>query len=344
MAANLLAVDLGHGFGAELPESHPEADVEVVGARRPWERDDPEERERARYRGVVWRGRRILQGPGDRYRAIFGAPDAEEDDEWRRRGLAAGAQAGGVVFHDALYVPHQRREGPAARPEGGRASRGEDKEAPFAVDVLTVHQFPYYSTAGKEWPNDFDSPNPVSFLTVRPGSQFLFAWSSDDPELLDLVAYLLPKALAEWGIGGKTSLGYGRFGKPGTWRPPAPGDAAGAGATPGPRALGGRPQGERGPSAPARPRAEGAPRAGAAPGGRGAAGPQYRRGMRIVVRRVEDPSGKGRLRFQADDGLPGQFISETPPEMPIGGTLEVWVANASPTLYTFTLKDPNRRR
>ncbi|MBX6351582.1 MAG: type III-B CRISPR module RAMP protein Cmr6 [Clostridia bacterium] len=299
--------------------------VEVVygpeDARTPaWRRDDPEDRERARYLGPAWRGARIERGPGDRYRALFGAPDADDDEEARRHGLRAGAEKGGVVFHDALYVPEARVE--------GRAARRCDQ--PFVVDVLTVHQFPYYSEGGGEWPNDFDSPNPVSFVTVRPGCQFLFSWSTDDPELAELVAYLLPRALAEWGVGGKTSLGYGRFGPPGSWRPPDAGRATAVGASAregaAPRGQGARAEG-RGQSP--------------GPGGRV---PSHRRGERITVTRVEDPRGRDRLRFQADDRILGQILDGDVPEVPVGGTLEVWVANVSPDLYTFTVKDPRRKK
>ncbi len=78
----------------------------------------------------------------------------------RAHGLDAGASAGAVVFHDALYVPR---------------SCADDR--PFAADVLTVHQKAYYDSEGATSPNDYDSPNPVAFLTVRPGARLLFALS-----------------------------------------------------------------------------------------------------------------------------------------------------------------------
>lgn len=160
--------------------------------RRPWEQEG-EERTRADYQGVRWRGLRIERGPGAVYRALFGAPDAEEDDVMRERGFDAGASAGLVTFHDALYVP---------------GSAPEDK--PFAADVLTVHQKSYYDTFGGSWPNDYDSPNPVAFLTVRPGARFLFPLSGP-PDWTELAEQLLRDALEKWGVGGKTSAGYGRL-------------------------------------------------------------------------------------------------------------------------------------
>jgi CRISPR-associated protein Cmr6 len=160
--------------------------------RKPWEQEG-DERTRADYQGVTWRGRRIERGPGAVYRALFGAPDAQEDDVMRERGFEAGASAGLVTFHDALYVP---------------GSATDDK--PFAADVLTVHQKHYYDSSGGSWPNDYDSPNPVAFLTVRPGARFLLALSGP-ADWTELAERLLRDALEKWGVGGKTSAGYGRL-------------------------------------------------------------------------------------------------------------------------------------
>ncbi len=159
----------------------------------PWEQPDEEQRERARYQGVTWKGRRIARGPGEFYRILFGSPDAELDAVMRDRGLKAGASKGVVTFHDALYVPE---------------SAPEDK--PYAVDVVTVHQKSYYNSAGASWPNDYDRPNPVAFLTVRPGARMLFALSGP-PDWAQLAEGMLRDALSEWGVGAKTSAGYGRL-------------------------------------------------------------------------------------------------------------------------------------
>ena len=160
--------------------------------RPPWEQQD-DERLRADYQGVTRRGRRIERGPGIVYRALFGAPDAHEDDAMRKRGFDAGATAGLVTFHDALYVP---------------SSAAQDK--PFACDVLTVHQKTYYDSSGGSLPNDYDSPNPVTFLTVRPGARLLFALSGP-ADWTEFGERLLRDALDGWGVGGKTSAGYGRL-------------------------------------------------------------------------------------------------------------------------------------
>lgn len=143
--------------------------------------------------GITWSGGCIERGPGPVYRALFGAPDARQDDEMRTHGFDAGASAGTVVFHDALYVPN---------------SIVGDK--PYALDVLSVHQKQYYNSKGGRWPNDYDDPNPVTFLTVRPGACLLFALSGPE-DWTALAERLLRDALERWGVGGKTSAGYGRM-------------------------------------------------------------------------------------------------------------------------------------
>lgn len=178
---------LAHYVDAVYGPANPES--------KPWELEG-DERVRADYQGVLWRGRRIGRGPGAVYRALFGAPDAEDDEVMRERGFEAGAFAGLVAFYDALYVP---------------GSAPEDK--PFAVDVLTVHQKSYYDASGGTSPNDYDSPNPVAFLTVCPGTRLLFALSGP-ADWTELVERLLRDALVRWGVGGKTSAGYGRLVEP----------------------------------------------------------------------------------------------------------------------------------
>jgi CRISPR-associated protein Cmr6 len=243
--------------------------------RPPWSQPDGEERERSRYQGVTWKGRRIQRGPGDWYRSVFGAPDAEEDDAYKERGLEHGASRGKVMFHDALYVP-------------GSA----ENDRPYAVDVLTVHQKPYYDDhihdpSAATWPSDFADPNPVAFLTVRPGVRLLLAVSGP-PEWTETVEQLLLDALERWGVGAKTSAGYGRI----------------------------------------RPRTAATP------------GPQYRRGERITVTRVEDPGGRQRVRFLAPDGIPAQLIGGETVSAQVGETIDLWVANVSPQIYTLTARAP----
>ena len=97
------------------------------------------------------------------------------------------------------------------------------------VDIMTPHQSHYYQqkpTAGSTNPHDSGSPNPISFLTVPPGSGFAFHVVCDSARLEhlapDLAAngrwkVLLTEAFAhafEWlGFGAKTSVGYGAMGR-----------------------------------------------------------------------------------------------------------------------------------
>jgi CRISPR-associated protein Cmr6 len=203
--------------------------------RAPYDGGSPEATERARYQSPAFDERRIALGPGDVYRTIFGAPDADDDETARQKGRSAGASRGWVVFHDALCIPPgfkttvRARAGSGAGEglsDGATAGRTgperKETEGPFKPDVLTVHQKTYYRTAigssssgqaadsvEPSWPNDYDCPNPVGFLTVRRGVRFLLALSGP-PEWLRLLEPLLAAALRDWGVGGKTSAGYGR--------------------------------------------------------------------------------------------------------------------------------------
>jgi CRISPR-associated protein Cmr6 len=99
------------------------------------------------------------------------------------------------------------------------------------VDIMTPHQSHYYQQdakkgAGSTTPHDSGSPNPISFLTVPPGSGFAFHVVCDNARLQhlapDLAAndrwkVLLTEAFEhafEWlGFGAKTSVGYGAMGR-----------------------------------------------------------------------------------------------------------------------------------
>jgi hypothetical protein len=63
--------------------------------------------------------------------------------------------------------------------------------------------------AGKRWPNDYDRPNPVGFISVKPGARLLVAVDGD-PSWAGLAIELLIEAIGAWGAGGKTAAGYGR--------------------------------------------------------------------------------------------------------------------------------------
>ena len=89
------------------------------------------------------------------------------------------------------------------------------------LDILNVHYPDYYGQ--HEPPADWQSPNPVYFLTVGPDCEFEFALAPiarngdgrTDKEkgkrLLEEGEKILMEALNSLGAGAKTSIGYGRF-------------------------------------------------------------------------------------------------------------------------------------
>ena len=119
------------------------------------------------------------------------------DPSWRQGGEAyqvlfgATEDAGFVTFFDALYVPGSGHKGQALYP-----------------DVITVHHPDYYQQ-GDKGPADWDNPNPVSFLSAT--GKYLIALSGPS-EWVDAAFRILELALAQVGVGAKTSSGYGRLG------------------------------------------------------------------------------------------------------------------------------------
>jgi CRISPR-associated protein Cmr6 len=83
------------------------------------------------------------------------------------------------------------------------------------LDIMNPHYPKYYQ--GTEPPTDWQSPIPVYFLTVAPGTEFRFAvgWrgplSNETRRLCTLAQEWLIKGLTELGAGAKTSAGYGYF-------------------------------------------------------------------------------------------------------------------------------------
>lgn len=98
--------------------------------------------------------------------------------------------AGHVTFFDALLEP----------------GTGHDRRALWS-DVITVHHPEYYGGSAAE-ATDWDSPNPVPFVTAT--GKYLIALGGPRA-WVDAAFEILTKALAEEGIGGKTTRGYGRM-------------------------------------------------------------------------------------------------------------------------------------
>lgn len=98
--------------------------------------------------------------------------------------------AGVVTFFDALPLPGQSQ---LLRP-----------------DVITVHHPDYYQGQNTP-PADWDSPNPIPFLTVT-GTFLVALQPAPGAAGWEEMAYgILGQAAAELGAGAKTSSGYGRF-------------------------------------------------------------------------------------------------------------------------------------
>ncbi|MCX7839454.1 MAG: type III-B CRISPR module RAMP protein Cmr6 [Anaerolineae bacterium] len=103
-----------------------------------------------------------------------------EDD--LARVFGAQAQQGKGIFSDAI---------PAAPPV-------------LELDVMNPHYPDYYQ--GNDPPANWQSPQPVFFLTLGAASKFWFAVGGEEK---DRAAEWLLAALAQMGAGAKTSAGYG---------------------------------------------------------------------------------------------------------------------------------------
>jgi len=102
-------------------------------------------------------------------------------------------ESGCIIFHDAWLTP--------------------DSPHPLVLDVMTPHhpQWP----DGSLPPTDFDSPTPLPFLSVTGSFRVAVSWcgpaSDKGQNWAELALSLLCDALKDWGIGGRTSSGYGKM-------------------------------------------------------------------------------------------------------------------------------------
>jgi CRISPR type III-B/RAMP module RAMP protein Cmr6 len=117
----------------------------------------------------------------------------EEDDPFIQRIFGSADQSGTVLFFDAL-------------PLEGKAT--------LALDIINVH-YPDYYSKGKTPSND-QRPNPLLFLTVT-DTIFAFALAprnrqrAEQQDDVHTAIQWLQEALRDYGVGGKTSAGYGYF-------------------------------------------------------------------------------------------------------------------------------------
>jgi len=79
------------------------------------------------------------------------------------------------------------------------------------IDIMNNHYPNYYSTPEKEFPSDDQKPIPITFLVVNEGAEFYFPVAARDGAKLKKAIEFLKSALSEWGVGAKTSVGYGIF-------------------------------------------------------------------------------------------------------------------------------------
>jgi CRISPR-associated protein Cmr6 len=176
------------------------------------------------------------------------------------------------------------------------------------ADVMTPHYSDYYQSIDPDQspPGDWMSPVPIPFLVVASETRFQFGLipgTPGDAAYLPVVRVWLCKALEWLGAGAKTAVGYGRFFADGV-------SEAG--------------------QAPAKTSASPAP----------ARAPRYRPGNQVTARRVEDPKGKGRLWFEADDGFGGTLVGGKPgavPSVEIGNTVNLEIAATLTQGYNFRL-------
>ncbi|MFO1429293.1 MAG: type III-B CRISPR module RAMP protein Cmr6 [Candidatus Competibacteraceae bacterium] len=226
------------------------------------------------------------------------APLIIPQGEYHRILFGAQEEAGYIVFHDAWIEPDCLRE-----------NHG------LVLDVMTPHHTEYYSGADKP-PTDFDGPIPIAFLSVTGRFHIAVscnAYGNVDQEWADLALKLLAQALKNWGIGGKTSVGYGRLIK--TKRvtiDSATGSTEPTGAIKTPVNVN---------------------------------SPRFKSGEEVTVRRVEDPKGKDRIWFEAEDGFGGPVVPKgTEPQIEIGASTTLWIAavNLQPLGYNFSSKAPKK--
>ncbi len=110
---------------------------------------------------------------------------AEQDKNFKDI-FGAQAQTGKIIFFDAYPDGHIN----------------------LKMDIMNPHYPDYYSKGSP--PADWQSPTPIKFLTVEK-TRFKFFLASRDKNLVDKATEWLKEALQNYGIGAKTSLGYGFF-------------------------------------------------------------------------------------------------------------------------------------
>jgi CRISPR-associated protein Cmr6 len=139
--------------------------------------------------------RRPTETEDDVYRkCLQGDPKAKPTENYFRLLFGNTDDSGVMVFHDAWLTP--------------------DSAEPLVLDVMTPHHPDWQD--GSAPPTDFDSPVPVAFVSATGSFRVMVSWNGpvehgQANNWTKLVLDLLKESLYEWGIGGKTSSGYGRL-------------------------------------------------------------------------------------------------------------------------------------
>ena len=160
---------------------------------------DHPEGERAPFQPVIWKNNNIQHPAGEAIRTIFGSPAAgtAEEPDYPESSDNSTPARGEIDFLDAWWDPTK------------------SSPHPFSTDILNPHHGDYYSpNNSNRWPNDYESPVPVQFMTVKPKQVFMLALTGEK-QLAEWVMKQLREALMDWGVGAKTMAGYGCFAKRG---------------------------------------------------------------------------------------------------------------------------------
>ena len=129
------------------------------------------------------------------YRTFLTGNGPKPEDNLHRLLFGNTDDGGCIAFHDAWLTPDSRK--------------------PLVLDVMTPHHPKWNDIENPVAPTDFDSPIPVPFLSVRGTFRVAMSWhgpaSDKAKNWTELARTLLCDALKEWGVGGKTTSGYGRL-------------------------------------------------------------------------------------------------------------------------------------
>ncbi len=124
---------------------------------------------------------------------IYKSQKMEEDGPEVQRVFGTQKSSGSVIFFDAM-------------PTNSKIS--------IDLDIMNSHYPKYYGE--KKPPANNQDPNPVTFLTVT-NTTFMFAIaprSAGNTKDAEIAVKWLQEALQKYGVGGKTSAGYGFFNAP----------------------------------------------------------------------------------------------------------------------------------